>query len=330
MGLLCLLPLILLPSPISSSFISMLLKPHHQSISFSYRLGYSWDEQDGAKLWMATKTIYPHFGVQILYDLEPVAEPKLQGWVMIPYSIYDPPGMHEQVLSSAAAYGLDLGNITNGDYVFKVVMSAGIDTYYIHKTDQVFSADAGWVSQGELVAETDFEKRLDGFTVECVGYPIVDNRTKQFIADQIRQTGGTILGIENGSTDGWVADLHFFYSGDKSNLRHIITQLDMNDTDDWVKISSNTHWFTQTSQYWFTIALASPENANSVMNTLLEQHLIVFKQNNERFSRWENATVLKGSSASLDKTWGELRENFIQSISNKTSMVYETDFYVSY
>ena len=330
LGFICLIPLLLLPLPASSLFGAAMLYPQHKPISFGYTLGYEWDEQEGALISLTTEEYFPNAGFQVLYDFERVADPNLRGWIIVPYSIYERPGMlYEEVFSPAKAR-VDLGNISNGDYVLTVVMSGGTDTYYVHKTPQLFSLDAGWLNYGKLESKTDFEKRLDGYTVEYIGYPIIDNSTKQFIANQIRHCGGTNLIFENGSTDGWVVDVKFLFSGDKSSLRYIITQLDMNNIDYFVGISSNTGWSIQTSQYRFTVTLKSVENASLVKDILLSRHLLVFEQSSEGFDGWNNATILKGSSAPLGKTWAELRGDLIQNISNETNLMYETDFYVSY
>jgi len=148
--------------------------------------------------------------------------------------------------------------------------------------------------------------------------------------DNIDHLGGIIQGTENGSTDGWVVYLNFLYTGDVSNLRHVITQLAINNTEYWIRIESNTGWFSQVSQYYFTVAIGDPKNLDKVRGVLLQQHLLIFDQETESFLEWKNSTVIHGSSAAIDKTWSELREGCIQLISNEANMTYWTDFWVSY
>jgi hypothetical protein len=329
MGCLSILPFILFPLPPSPWLHSIFFRPAHQPISFSYRLGYSWDHQSGASIHISTVAEFSHGGVTILYDIEPIFGSRVQGWSIIPYRIYDSPGGHIEVISPAIA-SIQLGKIMSRDYVLKIIMSDATDTFYVQKTPQTFSLEEGIVTKGKLVEKNNFEKRLDGFRVEYVGYPVIDNNTKQFIINRICQLGGVVLGTENGSTDGWLVYLNFLYAGDEINLQHIITQLANDNTGYWIRIQSNTGWFRQISQYCFSVAVGSLENSNTIKNILLREHLLVFGQKNESFLNWENSTIFYGSSAPLDRTWCELRDNFIQLISNETNLKYWMDFWVSY
>jgi hypothetical protein len=318
-GCLCFLPFILFPLP----------RPVHQPISFSYRLSYSWDDQSGATVFISTVAEFAHLGVTILYDIKPIFASWMRGWYIIPYSIYDSPGIHAQMIGRASV-SIPLGNLGSGDYVLKIVMSDATDTFHVQKTPQRFSIEQDVVTRGQLVDKSEFEKRLDGFRVEYVGYPIIGNTTKQFIANRIRLLGGVVLGIENGSTDGWVVYLNFLYSGGQIDLQHIITQLASENTGYWIRIESNTGWFRQISQYCFSVATNHFEKSDAIRNILLEEHLLIFGQKDEQFLDWENSTILYGSSAPLDKTWGELRDDFIKLLSNKTNLEYWKDFWVSY
>jgi hypothetical protein len=329
LGFIAIIPFILFPLPASPWFHSAFFRIDHEPISFRYRLYYAWNQQSGASVRISTVAEFSHGGVVILYDITPIYDFRLEGWIIVPYSLYDAPGLHIEVISPASAV-VQLGKIMSGEYVLKIVMSDGTDTFYVQKTDQVFSVTEGVVTEGELVGKNEFEKRLDGFRVEYVGYPVIDNVTKQCIIDRICELGGAILGTENGSTDGWVVYLNFLYAGDESNLRHIITQLAFNNTGYWIRIQSNTGWLCQISQYYFSIAIRNSESSSTVEDILSREHLIVFEQKNEDFLGWSNATIFYGSSATLDKTWAELRENFIELVSHETSMIYWKDFWVSY
>jgi hypothetical protein len=147
----------------------------------------------------------------------------------------------------SATVSIPLGEIKDGDYLLKIRMSDVVDTFHVRKTASTFSVEKVLVTEGKLIGKTEFETRLDGFRVDYVGYPKIDNGTKQYMIDQIVHLGGTILGTENGSTDGWLVYLNFLYTGDVRNLAYIITHLPWNSTGCWIRIESNTCWLSPVS-----------------------------------------------------------------------------------
>lgn len=250
MAFACFLLFVSFARALSSSWLyAWFFQPTHQPISFSYILDYNWEYQNGASIRISTVTKFTHFDVTVLYDLMPLRSlfgSWLLGWAITPYAIYDPPGAHPQMVGPATVE-IPLGEIKDGNYVLKIRMSGAVDTFYVRKTAHMFSIEEGRATNGKLVGKNEFETRLDGFRVEYVGYPEIDNGTKQYIIDRIARLGGVIQGTENGSSDGWVVYLNFLYSGDVSNLNDIITHLPANDTRYWIRIESNTGWFSQVS-----------------------------------------------------------------------------------
>jgi len=329
LGCLTLLPVTLFPLPGSNTLCSQLSQLHrvHNPISFSYRLYYHWNYQTGGSISISTTNEYRHGGFQILLDIIPIGNLKPVGWVVIPYQIYDPPGLHPCIISPAIAR-IELGRIENGIYIFKIVMSSAIDVFEVHKTNSEFYLEEVRATKGTVVEKSEFEKRLDGFMVRFTGFPDIDNETKNFVSDSIQEIGGVIDETKPYS-QGWSVDLLFYYSGDFSSLRQIIVEIAKNHPEYWIRISSNIGWRAQTSQYNFVV-IVPPEKADSVMNLILQKGLVIYAKRREQFLEWKDSVKFCGSSASLNEKWADLREDLIKSISEELGLQYWKDFWVSY
>lgn len=271
---------------------------------------------------MYTTHIYPTMPYQILFDLTLMSE----AWVIVPYEI-DGSNAILQAFGPARAE-IELGMIENGNYIFKVVMSDTIDIFEIQKTDNTFWLGEVRVTKGTVVQKSEFDRRLDGFKVEFIGFPNIDNETKDFVLESIQEVGGEIIKTESHS-EGWNFYAYFYYGGDLPNLRRIIIELAKNNLWYWIRISSNTGWFAQPSQYRFLV-IVQPENADSVMELILQKGFCICEQKREQSWKWEDSVKFDCSSAPLNKTWVELREDLIKSLSEGLGLQHEEDFWVSY
>lgn len=322
LGCLTFLPLALYPLPASSSLYLQLSQPNpaHTPISFPYKLDYRWNLQSGGSIRMYTTYEFPR-SCQILVDVIPISS----GWIILPYGIEVG---HALIIGPAMAQ-IELGTIDNGNYIFKVMMSDTIDVFEVHKTDNKFWLEEVRATRGAVVQKSEFEKRLDGFKVEFIGYPNIDNETKQFVLESIQEKGGAIIDTKS-YFEGWSVDVYFYYGSDLSYLRQIITEIAKKHPEYWIRISSNTGWLVQISQYNFAVIVRRPEDADSVMKLILRKGLWIFKQKRVQFFEWKDAVKFYGSSAPLDRTWFELREDLIESISQELGLQYRNDFWVSY
>jgi len=324
LGCSVLLTVTLYPLPASSSIYPQIFQLYsgHYPISLPYKLDYKWDLESGGSIQMYTTYAYPTMPYRILIDVISIS----QGWVIIPYEI-DGSNAICQAFGPARAE-IELGMIENGNYIFKVVMSDIIDIFDIHKTNNKFWLEEVRVTKGTVVQKSEFDKRLDGFKVEFIGFPNIDNKTKDFVLESIQEVGGEIIDTES-YYEGWTVYVYFYYGGDLSNLRQIIIELAKDNLWYWIRISSNTGWFAQPSQYRFLI-IVRPENADSVMELILQKGFWIYEQKREQSWKWEDSVKLDCSSAPLNKTWAELRENLIKSISEELGLQDWEDFWVSY
>lgn len=145
---------------------------------------------------MYTTYTYPTMPYRILIDVISIS----QGWVIIPYEI-DGSNAIAQAFGPARAE-IELGMIENGNYIFKVVMSDAIDIFEIHKTNNKFWLEEVRVTKGTVIQKSEFDKRLDGFKVEFIGFPNIDNKTKDFVLESIQEVGGEIINTESYYEDG--------------------------------------------------------------------------------------------------------------------------------
>lgn len=274
---------------------------------------------------MYTAYDYPCFNVAILVDVIPIKGGF--GWIVVPYEIYRP----EVALPAfgPARTEIELGMIENGNYILKIVMSNTIDIFEVHKTENKFWIEEIRVKQGAVIQKSEFEKRLDGFRVDFIGYPNIDNETKNLVFNRIEEMGGMIIDTKS-YFDGWSVDVYFYYAGDLTELSQIIIEVAKNHPEYWIRISSNTGWLVQVSQYNFVIVVRRPENADSVINLILRKSFWIFKQEKEQFLEWKDSIKLYCSSAPLKKVWAEFREDLIKSMSQELGLKHWEDFWVSY
>jgi hypothetical protein len=324
LGCFVLVTFTLYPLPASNPVYPQIFQPYsgHYPISFPYRLNYRWNLESGGSIQMYTTYNYPTMPYQILVDVISVSK----GWVVIPYEI-DGSNAILQAFGPAGAE-IKLGVTENGNYIFKVVMSDAIDIFEIHKTDNKFWLEEVRVTRGSVVQKDEFDKRLDGFKVEFVGFPNIDNETKDFVLENIQEIGGEIIDTES-YYEGWTISMYFYYGGDVSNLRQVIIELAKNNRWYWIRISSNMGWFAQTSQYRFLV-IVRPENADSFMELILQKGFQILEQKREQSWKWEDSVKFDCSSAPLNKTWAELRENLIKTISEELGLRQGEDFWISY
>jgi len=238
---LALLPVILYPLPASSFIYPQPLRSYfiHNPISFSYKLNYGWNFQEGGFVWMITTHIYPTMPYRILTDVINV----YNGWIVVPYEI-DGSGAILQAVGPATAK-IQLGFIANGDYVLKIVMSDAVDIFLIRKTNNKFWVEQIKAIKGQVVQKSEFERRLDGFKVEFIGFPNIDNETKTFVLEKIQEIGGEIVDTES-YFEGWSVWWLFYYSGEYSSLRQIIREVATKKPNYMIGIYSNTGWRTMT------------------------------------------------------------------------------------
>jgi len=238
---LAIFPVILYPLPASSFIYPQPLRQYyiHNPITFSYKLNYKWDFQEGGSIQMITTHIYPTMPYRILIDVINVRK----GWIVVPYGI-DGSGAMLEALGPATA-SIKLGFIANGDYVLKIVMSDAVDIFVIRKTDNKFWVEQTKVMKGYVVQKSEFEKRLDGFTVEFIGSPNIDNETKNFVLEKIQEMNGEIVDIKS-YFEGWTVCWYFYYTGEYSSLRQIIREVATKHPNYMIGIYSNTGWRSMT------------------------------------------------------------------------------------
>lgn len=241
LGCAVLLPFILYPLPASTFIHPQPFRPYsvHDSISFPYRLDYKWNLQSGGSVEMYTTYNYPTMPYKILVDIISTN----QGWIVIPYEI-DGSNAILEALGPARA-NINIGMIDNGRYIFKVVMSDAVDIFEIYKTDNRFWLEEMVTKRGKIVQKGEFEKRLDGFKVEFIGFPSIDNETRTFVLETIQEIGGEIIETKS-YFEGWTVYVYFYYGGDLSSLRQIIREIATTHPKYMIGIHSNTGWYALT------------------------------------------------------------------------------------
>lgn len=188
---------------------------------------------------MYTTHIYSTTPYQIRIDVILMS----QGWIIIPYEI-DGSNALLEALGPARA-NINLGMIDNGRYIFKVVMSDAVDIFEIYKTDNRFWLEEVMTTRGKIVQKSEFEKRLDGFKVEFIRFPNIDNETKTFVLETIQEIDGEIIETKS-YFEGWTVYVCFCYGGDLSSLRQIIRQIATTHPKYMIGIHSNTGWYALT------------------------------------------------------------------------------------
>lgn len=329
LGGLALLPVTLLPLPSSNGLYAGPLQLHvlHKPISFSYRLHYRWNHQTGGSILISTTRRYSHGGIQILLDIIPVGELKLVGWVVIPYEIYDSPGAHPCVISPAVG-SIELGNLENGVYSLRILMRGATDVFAVHKLHNAFSLEEVRVSKGTVAPKSEFEKRLDGFRVRSFGASNISSEVENFVLDRLRGIGGVIDAAQS-QFEGESVDVSFYYGGDLADLRQIIAEIANDQPKYSIRIDSNIGWLAQSSQYNFLV-VARPEKADSIRALILQNGLMIYDQERAQFYHWDDSIKFYCSSAPLNVVWAELRNELLDSISQKLGLQCGQDFWISY
>lgn len=336
LAFLALAPIMSFPLSAASPFHPLILRPDlvHTPISFPYKLYYGWNYQDssyyqsGGYVLMLTTRDYPSTPYKILADVISVS----RGWVIVPYEVDGSNAFLQSV--GPAEVRIELGTIENGEYLLKVVMSNAVDVFTIHKTDYEFWIEQVKASKGDVVEKSGFDKRLDGFAVHFSEYREIDNETKSFVSESIREIGGQILDTKPAFEGSTTFNLDFYYRGDFSSLQQIVIQIARNHPEYWIGIMSNTGWYALTVMYNLAVVVRNPENADSVKQLILQKGLMIFEEKRERFIDWNDAIRFSCSSTPLNTIWTkEMREDLVKLISQdlglKEGSMEEDDFWVS-
>jgi len=188
---------------------------------------------------MITTHIYPTMPYRILIDIIKVNK----GWIIVPYGIDGSNALCEALGPATAS--INLGLIANDDYVLKIIMRNAIDVFVIRKTGNKFWVEEVRVTKGNVVQKSEFEKRLDGFRVEFIGFPNIGDETKTFVLENIQEIGGEIVETKS-YFEGWTVYWYFYYIGEHSNLRQIIREIATRHPNYMIGIHSNTGWYSLT------------------------------------------------------------------------------------
>jgi len=188
---------------------------------------------------MYTTYNYPTMPYKILVDII-----LMRGcWILIPYGIEGSNAILEAFGPARTEIGL--GMIENGNYTLVIVMSNAIDLFQIHKTDNRFSVEETKIIMGSVAKKSEFEKRLDGFKIEFIGFRNIDDETKDFVLEGIQGVGGVINKTEI-YHGGWTAYVYFYYSGNFSSLHQIMLDVAKKHPEYLIGIYSNTGWYSLT------------------------------------------------------------------------------------
>jgi len=242
LALLSVAPFVLYPMPASSSLYPPMFQPYsiHNPISFYYKIDYRWNLGSGGTILLYTAHGYHCCNFVVLVDVITVDG---YGWIVVPYEIYRP-----KICLPAfgpAKAKIELGMIENGEYILKVVMSDTIDLFKVHKTQNKFWVEEVRVKYGMVVQKSEFEKRLDGFKITFIGFPEIDNETKEFIRVSINEIGGKIVETKS-YFEGLSVEWFFYYEGALSHLRGIIRKIVEKHPEYMIGIYSNTGWYALT------------------------------------------------------------------------------------
>jgi hypothetical protein len=295
--------------------------PHlHDPISFGYTLHYGWNYATGASVTISTLEEFGHLGVQILFDVRRIGLFRTLEWVITPYQIHDTPGAHCLMIGPASGT-LELGMLSKGVYTLKIAMSDGTDVFIVHRTDDKFWIDECRVTIGSLEQKNSFERSLDSYTLNYIGFPNIDNNTKNYVDSRLKEIGAVFDG--SNYFDGWSVEFYFKYPGDTAKLSKIILDLAKKQQNIMVEIRSNTGWQTLTWIYDFVVDI-KPQFRDMATKVILEKGLQILSQGS-----WGNYTQLNLSSAPLEKDRCEVRPDLVQAFLDAGLEQYD-DFYVSY
>lgn len=297
LGCIALLPAILYPLPASNSIYPQPFQSYslHNPISFLYRLDYRWNLQSGGSVGMYTTYSYPTMPYQILIDVIPT----IKGWIIIPYKI-DGSNAIAEAFGPARAE-IKLGMIENGDYDFKVVMSDATDEFQIHKTDNQFWVDEVKVTKGSVAQKSEFEKRLDGFTL---GYGWAESNEVRFYAlDLVREAAGEIIDPNIPEYPNPIS-IRFYFNGTFGKLSNIILDLAKQYPNASISISGNDGDFAATYKY-VSVILVLPKYADQMRTLITEYGLVIYDEKEQ--GNYADFIELHVSSAFIEKQFGAIR-----------------------
>lgn len=117
--------------------------------------------------------------------------------------------------------------------------------------------------------------------------------------------------------------VYFHYGGNLSYLQQIILEVAKGHPDYLIGIYSNTGWHSLTWSYTFSVG-SQPQYAESVKEVILQKGLQIYGQ-----ETWGSYIAFHVSSANLDKTELEIRQDLIKLISGTLGLKEINDFYVT-
>lgn len=317
LGCVTLLPIALYPLPSSNLFNTQPFQPYsaHAPISFSYILNYGWNFQEGGSIEMYTTHNYPTMPYLILVDIIPT----VQGWVVIPYKI-DGSNAFLEAFGPARAE-IKLGIIGNGDHVFKVVMSNTIDLFQIHKTYNKFWVEETRTSMGSVVQKSEFEKRLDGFTI-TFGWA-ESNDIRLYALDLVKEAGGEIIDTNIPEYPNPIS-IRFYFEDTFDKLSNIILDLAKRYPNSSISIHGNDKHYASTYAYAGTVFVL-PEHADSVRSLITRYGLVIYSEEIYRtYSAGQRKYVefieIHVSSAPIDKSFSAVKSEIIDRIQNELGL----------
>lgn len=316
-GCITLLPMALYALPASNLSLTKPFQPYsaHTPISFSYRLDYGWNFQSGGFIYMYTTQIYRTTPYQILVDVIPT----IKGWIVVPYKI-DGSSAVLQSLGPARAE-INLGSIGNGDYVFKVVMNDVTDLFEIHKIDNKLWVEETRTSMGSVVQKSEFEKRLDGFTI---GYGWAEsNEIRLYALDLIKETGAEVIDTDIPEYPNPIS-VRFYFNGTFDKLSSIILDLAKQYPNSSIYIYGNDKHYETTHAYVGTVFVL-PEHADDIRILTTKYGLAIYSEEIYRTYSIEQGKYVEFiemhvSSAFLETPFSVVKSEIIELIKSELGL----------
>jgi len=328
LGCIALLPITLYPLPFSNLSNTQPFQPYsaNRPISFDYRLDCGWDFQTGGSIEMYTVQVYPTMPYLILVDVIPTN----QGWIVIPYKIDGSNALCEAFGPARAE--IKLGMIGNGDYVFKVVMRDATDLFQIHKTDNRFWAEEVRASMGSVVQKSEFEERLDGFTI---GYGWAESNEIRFYAlDLIMGAGGEIIDTSIPEYPNPIS-IRFYFDDTFDRLSNIILDLAQQYPNSSISIHGNDKNYASTYEYVGTV-FVSPEYADNMRSLITTYGLVIYNEEiyktyTTRQRKYVEFIEIHVSSAPMEQPFSAIKSEIIERIQNELGLEFgfNNHFFVS-
>jgi len=313
---------------LAASVLAYIVLHHREAMSFAYELDYSWHYSKGGHLIITrTDKTYTTQPIHILAEVTTLSN----GWLILPYNILTRGLL--TVLGPAKAE-INLGNITDGNYTLSVIMRDAVDEYEVHKTYNMF-----WVKEinstyGMVVEKEEFEKCLDGFTVEFMDARFVDHQVnsskmKDYTLSRVEALGGTIVDeYRYTPTDSLL--VRFYYQGELQDLAQIIIDLAKMDPSLHIAIFSNTQWrILSWTLYDFVILVYKLDSFGDIKNVLHEEGLKIANEDTYGGSReGEVYYTIYASSLPTEKVATEVQNDLINTISEKLELTYNVDYVI--